>query len=214
MVIGKPWENPEVRPGFNFETTGAPPDPDGDIDDIDDIQSDEVLRLGPGGIDDPDTEWEIPDTPGADLPELDDDEFWLLTPGEDLLIATELPKPRHLPMGVAMRPGDVAVCTGRKRQWCRTPISDLEDDDELPMAHTFHVIFIRHRSTGVKTRPRKYLILSGESDGLLGWLDYSEAWNFEGGILKQMVEAAGLRYEVERYDTEPQFEQAHRAWVS
>ena len=189
MVIGKPWEDPEVRPDIGFESTGAPPAP-----------GDEVLRMGPSGIDDPDTEWETADSPGATLPELDDDEFWLLTPGEELLIATKLPKPRHLPMGIALRPGDVAVCSGRDRQWCRTPNSDLEDDDKLQMGHSVYVIFVRHRSSGVKTRPRKYLILTDEDEGLLGWLDYSDAWHFEGGILKQMIEAAGLNYEVERYD--------------
>jgi hypothetical protein len=207
MVIGKPWENPEVRPGFRLETTGVPPDPD-------DIQGEEVLHLGPKGIDDPATEWAIEDTSSGALPELDDDEFWLLTPGEDLLIARELPKPRHLPLGIALRPGDVAFCSGRTRQWCRTPHSDLDDDEKLPMAHSVYVIFVRHRSAGVKTRPRKFVILTDESDGVLGWLDYSDAWNFEGGILKQMIDTAGLRYEIERYDTEPQFEHAHPSWVS
>ncbi len=75
------------------------------------------------------------------------------------------------------------------------------------------MVFIRHRATGVKTRPRKYVIVTNDEGEQLGWLDYSDFWNFEGGLLKGMIEAAGLRYVVERYATEPQFERAHPEWV-
>jgi hypothetical protein len=226
MVIGKPWEDPQRRPDIGLETTGAPPL--GGDDDVDDdgvesddknkaaaaAKADEELRIGPAGIDDPDTEWEVAETSSAALPELDEDEIWLLVPGEDLMIVTVLPKPRHLLMGVAIRAGEIAICSGRRREWCRTPIGASEEDEGLPMAHALRVVFIRHRASGIKTRPRKYLIVSDEDENPLGWLDYSDAWNFEGGILKRMVDAAGLQYEVERFDNEPAFEQAHPGWVS
>jgi hypothetical protein len=240
MVIGKPWEDPDLRADIGSESTGAPPSPDNIDDDVDvdvadddddddrphqrargaelepepeDEDEEEELRIGPAGIDDPETEWELEETASAALPELDEDEIWLLAPGEDLSIVTHLPKPRHLLMGVAIRAGEIAICSGRRREWCRTPIGASEEDADLPMAHTLRVVFIRHRASGVKTRPRKFIIVTDEDEKPLGWLDYSDAWNFEGGILKRMVDAAGLAYEVERFDNEPQFEQAHPGWV-
>jgi hypothetical protein len=172
------------------------------------------VQLGPEGIDDPETEWAIDEAAEpTPLPELDDDETWLLVPGEELTVITALPKPRHLPLGLAMRPGEVALCAYRKREWSRTPVGSSPDDAGLPLAQTLFVVFIRHRASGIKTRPRKYIIVTGADNELLGWLDYSDAWNFDGRIIKQMVDAVGLDYEIERYGTEPEFESAHPEWV-
>jgi hypothetical protein len=129
-------------------------------------------------------------------------------------VITNLPKPRYLPIGIGIRAGEIVVCTGRRREWSRTPIGASPDDAELPLAHKMRVVFIRHRATGIKTRPRKYVIVTDVNEGLLGWLDYSDAWNFDGRVLKQMVDAVGLDYEIERYSTEPEFETAHPEWVN
>ena len=170
--------------------------------------------MGPAGIDDPETEWEIDESGKADpLPTLTPNEIWLLLPGESLQVVTNLPKPRHLGLGLAVRAGEICVCVGRRREWSRTPFGASPDDAGLPLAQRVLVVFIRHRATGVKTRPRKYVIVTGAGEELLGWLDYSDAWNFEGLVLKQMVEAVGLAYEIERYATEPEFESAHPDWV-
>jgi hypothetical protein len=170
--------------------------------------------MGPAGIDDPETEWVIEElSNAAPLPTLTRDEIWLLVPGEEIQVVTTLPRPRHLGLGLAIRPGEIAVCANRRREWSRTPIGASSADSKLPLAAKVLVVFIRHRSTGIKTRPRKYVIVTDAADELLGWLDYSDAWNFEGGILKQMVDTVGLTYEIERYATEPEFEAAHPQWV-
>jgi hypothetical protein len=218
MVIGRPWEDPEQRPLVEIDLAGGPPAPgDDDGDDRGDENveagaADEELRVGPAGIDDPDTEWEFEDAADP-LPALSEDEIWLIVPGEPLQVVTNLPKPRNLPVGLAIRTGEIAVCVGRRREWCRTPVGASEEDAALPMAHKVRVVFIRHRASGVRTRPRKYVIVTDAEDTSLGWLDYSDAWNFEGQILRQMVDAAGLEYEVERYQTESEFESAHPDWV-
>jgi hypothetical protein len=197
-VIGAPLPGNQGEDDVVVDRSGEPAEP-------------ETLALGPDGIDDPETEWHLDDS-AATLPPLSDDEIWLLVPGEDVAVVTTLPKARHLPMGLAIREGEIAVCTGRRRQWSRTPVGASDDDADLPLARRVLVVFIRHRASGVKTRPRKYVIVTDGGDELLGWLDYSEAWNFEGGLLKRMVEVAGLDYQVERYTTEPEFERAHPGW--
>ena len=98
-------------------------------------------------------------------------------------------------------------------EWSRTPVGASTEDEGLPLAEKVVIVFIRHRASGVKTKPRKYVIVVGEDESPLGWLDYSDAWTFEGQLLKQMIEAAGLAYEVERYGTEMEFERAHAEWV-
>ncbi|HEY1828143.1 MAG TPA: hypothetical protein VGF87_08985 [Acidimicrobiales bacterium] len=221
MVIGTPWEDPQHRPQYTLDLNAGSGDTPDDDDfpgsDLDEASDDDTpvaeVREGPGGIDDPETEWALDETADEPLPELDEDEIWLLVPGEELLIATGLPKPRHLPCGIAIRPGEIAVCSGRRRGWSRTPVGSSSEDAELPMAHTVRMVFIRHRASGVRTRPRKYLIVTDQQDEALGWLDYSDYWNFENGSLRRMVEAAGLRYEVERFNTEGEFESAHPEWV-
>lgn len=219
MVIGTPWEDPQRRPDYGVDlNAGAGGDPADDLR-ISDDEPDgddpggEKLRIGPGGIDDPETEWELDEGPPEPLPELSEDEIWVLVPGEDLMVTTSLPKPRHLPTAIAIRPGEIAVCTGRRRQWCRTPLGSSDKDAALPLAHAVHMVFIRHRASGVRTKPRKYVVVTDEQGVPLGWLDYSDLWNFENGELRRMIEAAGLRYEVERFTTEAEFESAHHDWV-
>jgi hypothetical protein len=213
-VIGRPWENPEARPDYIVTSSEGddypePDDPDPNGGDV----ADDIVRVGPDGIDDPETEWAV-DAPTDALPPLSPDEIWLLIPGEPLLVVTTLPKPKHVPLGLAIRPGEIAVCSGRQRRWSRTPLGGSDEDAALPVAHLVLVVFIRHRAKGVRTKPRKYVIVTNDDGEMLGWLDYSDAWNFEGQILKQMVEGAGLAYAVERYGTEPEFERAHPEWVN
>jgi hypothetical protein len=206
-VIGAPSPSNKGEDDVEVDLVGEQPDA-------------ETLLVGPEGIDDPETEWVLEES-DEPLPELSDDEIWLLAPGEDLLVVTNLPKARQLPLAIAIRPGEIVVCTGRRREWSRTPIGASSNDDDLPLADTVLLVFIRHRARGVKTKPRKYVIVTGvSSDGeagegatMLGRLDYSDAWNFEGGLLKRMIEATGLDYQVERYSTEPEFERAHPDWV-
>jgi hypothetical protein len=201
-VIGRPYNDPSFEEEVD-RVDEEEPEPEG-----------ETVSFGPEGIDDPDTEWVIDeDEAAATLPGLSEDEIWVLVPGEDVGVVTSLPKPRHLPVAIAIRPGEIAVCTGRRREWSRTPVGSSSDDEGLPVAQRVLVVFIRHRASGVKTRPRKYVIVTGQDDELLGWLDYSDFWNFEGRHLKGMIEAAGLEYVVERYTTEVQFESAHPEWV-
>jgi hypothetical protein len=206
-VIGAPLPGDQGKDDVEVDLVGDQPDA-------------ETLLLGPEGVDDPETEWVLEESVDP-LPELSEDEIWLLMPGEDLQVVTNLPKARHLPLAIAIRPGEIVVCTGRRREWSRTPVGATEDDSDLPLADKVLLVFIRHRARGVKTKPRKYVIVTGSSSDdeaprdevPLGWLDYSDAWNFEGSHLKRMIEAAGLEYEVERYSTEPEFERAHRDWV-
>lgn len=213
-LIGRPYQDPGADDDIG-QTGGEPPRPE-PPDEGDGLSepTDERVQLGPEGIDDPETEWVIEEAaePKA-LPSLSADETWLLIPGEELQVITRLPKPRQLPVGIAMRPGEVALCAFRRREWSRTPIGSSPDDSGLPMAQRLLVVFIRHRATGVRTKPRKYVIVTGDDGALLGWLDYSDAWNFEGGILKQMVDAVGLEYAIERYGTEVEFESAHPEWT-
>jgi hypothetical protein len=225
VVIGRPWEDPDKRPDIDLAISTGPgsPNPLDDADaspladtGVENFEPDDQLHVGPAGIDDPETEWVIESLDQASLdalPELSPDEVWLLVPGEQLQVVTTLPKPKHLMLGLAVRPGEIAVCTGRRRTWSRTPIGGSDDDAALPLAEKVLVVFIRHRAKGVKTKPKKYVIVSNDEGDMLGWLDYSDAWNFEGQILKHMVEAAGLHYEVERFGTEPEFERAHPEWV-
>jgi hypothetical protein len=223
-VIGAPLPGNRGEDDVQFNLGGEPPDANQDaetpVEGTPDQEAPnaETVLLGPDGIDDPETEWVLEESAEpTPLPELSEDEIWLLVPGEELQIVTNLPKARHLPIGLAIRTGEIAVCAGRRREWCRTPIGASSDDEDLPLAKKVVVVFIRHRVSGVKTKPRKYVIVTDGDEGghekPLGWLDYSDAWNFEGGLLKQMVDAAGLTYEVERYTTEPEFERAHPEWV-
>ena len=212
-MIGRPWEDPEARPDYVLTSSDGDdyPEPDAPATTGGD-EPDHIVRVGPDGIDDPETEWAI-DGPADALPPLSADEIWLLVPGEPLDVVTSLPKPKHVPLGLAIRPGEIAVCSGRRRRWSRTPLGGADEDADLPVARTVLVVFIRHRAKGVRTKPRKYVIVTNDDDEVLGWLDYSDAWNFEGQILKQMVEGAGLAYAVERYGTEAEFERAHPEWV-
>lgn len=48
---------------------------------------------------------------------------------------------------------------------------------------------------------------------LVGWLDYSDRWSFNTQALRQIAAAGALQYEVQRFDDEAEFEQAHPDWV-
>jgi hypothetical protein len=185
-------------------------------DEPDDETAEEVIEgeiiLGPDGIDDPETAWSIDDEP-ASLPPVTEDTFLLLRPGEELEGVEKLPKPKKLRLGLAIRLGELVLCVGRRRSWCRTPSGPPGKKSELPLAQGMVVVFIRHRARGVRSRPRNYIAVIGESEALLGWLDYSDSWNFDAHILEMMAREVGIRFSIERFATEPEFEQAHPDWV-
>jgi hypothetical protein len=188
-----------------------------DLSEVPDEENDEELSgeaivLGPGGIDDPETAWNIGDQverpPPTSL-----DNFWVLRPGEELEVVDQLPKPKQLRLGVAVGQGELIVCAGKRRSRCRTPLSPPDADVAVPSAERLVVIFVQHRAKGVRSRPRKYIVVTGSDDELMAWLDYSDTWNFDAGILQKMADVVGIRYEVERFATEPEFQLAHPDWI-
>ncbi len=148
----------------------------------------------------PRPEWRVDDDTAAAtaLPELGEDEIWVLVPGETVAVVTQLPKARHLPVAVAIRPGEIVARSGRRpRVEPYTWIGVLERTTKA-CPWPSKVVWSSSSATGlsgVKTKPRKYVIVTGVEDEPLGWLDYSDAWTLEGGQLKQMIQGgrAGLR---------------------
>jgi hypothetical protein len=181
-----------------------------------DVEADEpggaVIREGPAGMDDPDTEWTGPELEVAPI-ELSPDEFVVLEPGEDPEIWAELPKERNLRFGLAARTGQLVVCDGRRRTWLRMGNGAAPDHGDAPIAAHMIVAFIARRNRGRRTRPKEYLVLTDSLGQLLGWLDYSDRWSFNTGALRQIAAAGGLHYEVQRFNSEPDFELAHPDWV-
>jgi hypothetical protein len=184
-----------------------------DVDDPMEVDpDDDVLTLGPGGIDDPETVWET----GAStqpLPPLSPNEFVLLEPGEDPRWADALPKPRHLPLALAARSGELVVCSGHSRTWSRTPSGRSSEHGDAPMAHRIVIVFVQHRARGNPKKPRKYLVVAGRHDELLGWLDYSNTWDLSAQRIQDIARASGLECGIERFADEPEFERAYPGWV-
>ncbi len=195
-MIGQPYNN-------------SPPDKEYVLSGDDAGRDDETVRVGPAGIDDPETEWEIDESGKADpLPTLTPrmDEIWLLLPGgESLLLVTticpDLPQAR-LDTGSPSAPGEICSLrraaghasgaahldrrrrpTTRASRWLPSGCSSCSSATARP---------------GSRTRPRKYVIVTGAGEELLGWLDYSDALELRGPGRSEMVEAVGLAYEIER----------------
>jgi hypothetical protein len=181
-------------------------------DDTVEEEIDEEIILGPDGIDEPETAWSINDEP-ASLPPVTGDTFVLLRPGEELEAVEKLPKPKSLRLGLAIRLGELVLCVGRRRSWCRTSLGPPGEKSGLPLAQGMVAVFIRHRARGVRGRPRNYIAVIGENEALLGWLDYSDGWNFDAHILEMMAREVGIGFSIERFATEPDFELAHPDWV-
>jgi hypothetical protein len=174
--------------------------------------TDEAVVLGPGGIDDPETEWRI-DAPTEQLRPFRPGEFVLVEPGEEPRWVDELPKPRHFKIGVAVSLSVVVLCSGRRRDWSKTPYGHSSDHGDAPIAHSMVVVFIKHGVNGNPRKPRKYLVVAGPHNELLGWLDYSNTWGLDAHVLEQIAGMVGLVYAIERYSTEDEFEHVHPDWV-
>jgi hypothetical protein len=189
-------------------------------------ESSPVLHVGPGGIEDPDTEWDFGDSADP-LPELDEGEYLLLLPGEDVVVVDNLPRPRRSDVAVIFRDGEIALSDGKHRYWMRTPGPEQEveggldvdsdggedaEEDE-PAVSRLVVVFVAHRAVRRTNRPRRYLAALDADDNLLGWLDYSDTWPLRTDRLEQMATLGGVRLETERYVTETEFERAHPDWV-
>jgi len=173
----------------------------------------ESLALGPEGADDPDTMWLSPDSAAPPLPPLSSDTFVIVEPGEEAMIMDSLPPPRRLRLALAFRFGELVVCQGRRRSRCATPTGATPDSSSLPVAQCLTLVFIRHRSRGNTRKPNKYAIVTGTDSGLLGWLDYSDSWNFDASVLKELAQRSGMSYEVERFTTAHEFDGAHPDWI-
>lgn len=171
-----------------------------------------VIREGPAGIDDPDTEWEGPELETSPI-ELSPDEFLVLEPGEEPEVWGELPKERSFRFGIAARTGQLVVCSGRRRTWIRMGNGMPPDHLEAPVAAHMVVVFIASRERGRRTLPKEYFVVTDSFGQLLAWLDYSDTWSFNTRVLRQVAEAGGLHYEVQRFSNESEFERAHPDWV-
>ena len=172
----------------------------------------EPLVVGPAGIDDPETQWRI-DGPTEPLRQLRPGEFVLIEPGEEPRWVDELPKPRHFKVGVAVSLSEVVVCDGKRHAWSKTPYGHSSAHGDAPVAERLIVVFIRHGINGNPRKPRKYLVVTGRNDELLGWLDYSNTWGFDAHALAEMAVMVGITHDIERYSVEEEFEKRHPAWV-
>jgi hypothetical protein len=186
-----------------------------DVDNLSDGEEEldsEAIHLGPGGIDDPDTSWDVGDE-ARPFPVLSPGDYYLLIPGEDVQVVARLPKPRNLRLGIAVSTQSLVVCVGRRRSWSRSPGDHSTEHADAPQAERMLVVFIAHRARGNPTKPRKYIVITGPDDEMLGWLDYSNEWNLDARALKEMAETAGIEYVIERFTSEADFERAHPRWV-
>jgi hypothetical protein len=75
------------------------------------------------------------------------------------------------------------------------------------------VLFVQHRARGNPNKSRKYLVIVDAANEMLGWLDYSDSWSFDSGVLIDVARCIDIEYEIERFQTEPEFQQAHPNWV-
>ena len=163
-------------------------------------------------MDDPETEWDVPELEVPPIA-LSPDDFVVLEPGEDPEIWAELPKERHLQFGLAARTGQLVLCSGRRRTWLRMGNGVPPDHVDAPVRGPNDGGIHRHRSRGRRTRPKEYLVFTDSFGRLVGWLDYSDRWTFNARLLRQIAAAGGLHYDVQRFDTESEFEQSHPDWV-
>jgi hypothetical protein len=188
-------------------------DPDEGIDE--NVDGADELVLGPGGLDDPETEWHLDGIEDSvpDLSSLGPGELFLLRPGEEPQRVAGIPKPRHLQIGIAFSTDKIILCRGKQRDSCRNRVGFAPGPAEDPAAKTMTVVFIEHRASGNRMRSRKYVVLTTEDGSLLGWLDYSDSWGFASHLLQGLAEQGGLTFEIERYPNELAFQSAHPTWV-
>ena len=152
--------------------------------------------------------------PDVETPELSPDEFLIVRPGEPMEVADGLPRARHLPLALALRAGKLIVCEGRHRSTLRTPADPSPMDPMEPVAGRMVLVRIAHRADPPRTKPRLYLIVIGREGELLAWLDHSPPrWDFQLDQLQALARLAALECDVESYENEPQFEEAHAEWV-
>jgi hypothetical protein len=171
-----------------------------------------VLRVGPGGIEDPETMWDYGDS-AEPLPALETGEYLLLLPGEDVLVVDSLPRPRRSDVAFVLGAGELALSDGKHRYWVRTPGGTSNDHPDAPVVSRLVVVFVAHRAVRRTNRPRRYVAALDVDDNLLGWLDYSDTWPLRTDRLEQMAVLTGVHFETERYLTEAEFESAHPDWV-
>ena len=155
-----------------------------------------------------------PDKSEVDLPVLAENEYLVVSPGGEVEVRSSLPKPSRLPKALGLHSGgDLFICEGRKRAMIRTPMSTSGDDDR-PLATRLVMVFIQHRSAIPRTRGLRYVIVTDDSDELLGWIDHSPpAWDFEPSTVRALALRAGLECAIEGFEGEPDFEMAHPTWL-
>jgi hypothetical protein len=148
-----------------------------------------------------------------ELPTLIGDEYLLVIPGGEIELAQVLPTTRKLPKALAFHDGCLIVCDGKRRSTVRTPSSTLEDP-ELALASRLVMVFVKHNSVAPRTRSRRYVIVTDESENLLGWIDHSPpGWDFQGSQVRALAQRAGLECSTERFTVVTEFELAHPGWV-
>jgi hypothetical protein len=164
---------------------------------------------------------EEPEEPGAeelgaelDLPEIEEGEYLLLRPGEEAEICTDLPGPRQLPKGLAVREGEVVLCDRKRRVAFATASAGPCEDGDASVAKGVVLVLIKHRSTPPRSQPRRYLVAVDESGALLGWVDHGPpGWDFDPGQVRALCRIAGVECSLERYESEDDFEAAHAGWI-
>lgn len=166
-----------------------------------------VIRLGPAGIEDPETTWDF-GQPEEPLPILEPGQYLLLLPGEEIIVADRKPKLSRGQIGVIVGEGEL-VLHDRRSNVLSTPLSGVAADDNKAVATGMLVILIQYRTSGQASRPLRYLIVVDRETNLLGWLDYSDGWGLNTDHLREMARMVGMSCEVERFATQIDFEQAH-----
>lgn len=148
-----------------------------------------------------------------ELPDFSEDEYVIVFPGGDIEVAQALPKPRRLQKALVLHEGCLTVCDGKRRTTLRTPTSTV-DDPEIPIATRIVMVFIDHRAVPPRSRSRRYLIVTDDSEDLLGWIDHSPpGWDFQVSMMRALAQSAGLECSTERFGVETEFELAHEGWV-
>jgi hypothetical protein len=170
-----------------------------------------VIRLGPAGIEDPETTWDF-GQPEEPLPMLEPGQYLLLLPGEEILVADRRPKLARGQVAVLVGEGEL-VLHDRRSNVMPTPLGGAPADDNRPVATDMLVILIQYRTSGVTGRPLRYLIVVDREANLLGWLDYSDGWGLNTDHLREMARMVGMSCEVERFATQLDFEQTHPDWL-
>jgi hypothetical protein len=202
----------EVDPDESADPDEASDESVVEVEEVHGSPGEPVLLVGPGGIEDPETTWDYGDGGGV-LPEHDPDQYFWLTPGEDVVVVDQLPRPRRGSTAFIMGAGELALSDGKRRYWVRTPAGTSRDHPEAPVASKLVVIFVAHRAVRRSNRPRRYIAFLDVSDDLIGWMDYSDTWPLRTDRVQQMAELCGVRVETERYRTESEFEAARPSWV-